>query len=319
MAAGFRTAGDDVTIFSRSAPVLPVANHVLVDRQNHKAFEAAIGEGADIIVDTIAYDENDADQLLKFEKQVGMIVGISSASVYCDDKGRTLDEAAENGFPELPELVCEDQNIVPAGDQTYSTRKVAMEERLLTVSQATAAIVRPCAIYGMGTRHPREWWFVKRLLDGRRVIPLVQNGSNRFQTSAVQNIARLVVYLADRGVGGIFNAPDPDAPSVRQIGTTIAMRMGKDVEYVDANLLGGGLVGRTPWSVPRAFTISDAKALNIGYLPEGNYTDLVAPYIDWLAKMPTTDWEERFAGLAAYPFDLFNYNAEDTAMAAQGK
>lgn len=310
LARVFENAGWDSQVVSRSTPVLPVTGHIVADRTDFKAFQSAIGDGADVLIDTIAFDAPDAIQLLAFEDRVDMFIGVSSASVYCDDGGRTLDEAAQNGFPALPEKVTEEQSTVAAGPETYSTRKIAMEESLLASNHTKTAIIRPCAIYGSGCRHPREWWFVKRLLDGRGKIPLL-HGSSRFQTSAVENIAGLILQLAENETGGVFNAPDPDSPSVQEIGQVIVDQMGKDVEFIDVDAALTSTVGRTPWSIPKHFTISDAKARCIGYQPAGKYAGLTGPYLDWLAAQSTAKWEDQFPQLAAYPFDLFDYQAED--------
>jgi hypothetical protein len=79
-------------------------------------------------VDIVAYTEAHAGQLLELAGRAGSIVAISSASVYRDDEGRSLDEAsdAEESLPLLPVPIPESQATVPAGDGGYSTRKVAM-------------------------------------------------------------------------------------------------------------------------------------------------------------------------------------------------
>lgn len=40
--------------------------------------------------------------------------------------GRTLDEAAQNGSPKLPDPIAESQPTVAPRDETYSTRKAAL-------------------------------------------------------------------------------------------------------------------------------------------------------------------------------------------------
>ena len=109
---------------------------------------------------------------MDLQTDVGTLIVISSASVYRDAEGRSLDEAASGGFPDLPVPIGEDQPTVSPGPQTYSTRKAALEQALLENSRRPVTILRPCAIHGEGSRHPREWWFVKRILDGRREVPL---------------------------------------------------------------------------------------------------------------------------------------------------
>ena len=126
------------------------------------------------------------------------MIAISSASVYADDAGRTLDEAAETGFPQLPVPTLEPQRTVEPGPQTYSTRKAAMECALLEDDRLRATIMRPCAIYGPGAALAREWFFVKRALDavrrrhahGRTRAPLPTGDNVRARRSSDRRVAR---------------------------------------------------------------------------------------------------------------------------------
>lgn len=107
------------------------AKTVVVNRDEPGELAKSLGSSADAVIDTVAYDQTHADQLLEMEQEVGQFVVISSCSVYRDDAGRTLDETRENGFPDLPDGMTEEQPTVEPGPQTYSTRKVALERRLL--------------------------------------------------------------------------------------------------------------------------------------------------------------------------------------------
>lgn len=99
--------------------------------------------------------------------RIGSAVAISSASVYADERGRTLDEATDlASFPDFPVPIPETQRTVEPSEEAYSTRKVAMERSLIE-GPLSATIVRPCAIHGPGAAWSREWHFVKRALDGR--------------------------------------------------------------------------------------------------------------------------------------------------------
>ena len=76
------------------------------------------------MVDVIPFERLHAKQLLGLD--TGALIAISSASVYADDQGRTLDEAqGVDDFPELPVPIPETQATVEPGDGTYSTKKVA--------------------------------------------------------------------------------------------------------------------------------------------------------------------------------------------------
>lgn len=174
--------GWSVSTISRSlAPAgLAGTTHLIADRRDAAAFATAIGDGADLLIDTIAFDASDSAQTLSFIDRLGAVAAISSASVYCDGHGRTLVEADQNGFPVGMEQITEDYPVVGPSPANYSTRKSAMEQTLLAGADGKAIIVRPCAIHGPFSRHPREWWFVKRILDGRRTIPLMHDGASRF-------------------------------------------------------------------------------------------------------------------------------------------
>lgn len=47
----------------------------------------------------------------------------------------------------------------------------------------------------------------------------------------------------------------------------------------------------------------------------GRYAEQVVPAIDWLLAVAPLDWPEAFPTLASYPFDLFDYEAEDRVFA----
>jgi nucleoside-diphosphate-sugar epimerase len=313
-ADALRQAGWAVRIGTRSVPLEPGEDWVMMDRCLPGGLAAALGSGADLLVDTIGFDVDAADQLLGVQGGVAHLLTISSASVYRDDAGRTLDEAAQTGFPDLPAPITETQPTVEPGPQTYSTRKVAMERRLLDHARVPATVLRPCAVHGPWSRHPREWWFVKRLLDGRRRIPLAHAGRSRFQTTATANIAALVVAAARGQAGGIYNAADPDSPDVEEIATAIMTTLGIDAELLPVGAGDRSLLGRTPWSIPAPFLLSDASARSIGYRPVGSYADTVVPAVHWLARLPTSGWGTRFPDLARYPWPLFDYAAEDAAL-----
>lgn len=190
----------------------------------------------------IPFEPEHAEQLLA--RDVGAIVAISSASVYADDAGRTLDEATGvDDFPELPVPIAETQRTVEPGDATYSTKKAQIERRLLENEGIPAAIVRPCAIYGPGDRMAREWHFVKRKLDQRPFVLLSNRGSGHFHTTAAANVGELVRLIAARPRTGVFNCGDPDPPNVQQI----ARRIG---DFTEILLPDASPLGATPWSVP---------------------------------------------------------------------
>jgi len=316
--------GWQVSLVSRGIQPIPqnlvelgVTSHQ-ADRYERAGLQQAIGSGCDLLFDAIAFDDDHARHLLEVQDTVGQIIAVSSASVYRDEQGRTLDEARDSGFPELPLRMTEEQPTVEPGPSTYSTRKIAMEQTLLDGAKVPVALLRPCAIHGPFSTHPREWWFVKRLTDGRETIPLAYKGESRFQTSATVNIAELVSVIASSQSAGVFNVADADAPTVKQIGDAIMNACAAEATLRLVDTQGyppSELVGLTPWSIPRAFTISNEKAESLGYAPVGTYAETIGASCAWLMAQKAEDWTSIFPQLAIYPFNLFDYAAEDNFFA----
>ncbi len=141
-----------------------------LDRDDDAALGALIGDGCDLVVDMVAYGARHARQLTGLADRIGAAVVVSSVSVYQDGKGRGFDTMGEpGGLPQYPVPMAEDQVTVPPGDATYSTRKVALERELRAVGdRLPTTVLRPGAIHGPYSPLPRELYFVKRNLDGRR-------------------------------------------------------------------------------------------------------------------------------------------------------
>ncbi|MEM1053406.1 MAG: reductase [Pseudomonadota bacterium] len=302
-ACAFQSAGWEITIHSRSRPAWTEFP------SEWRQYEAGTDPApqADVVIDTIAFDETD---ITRYDPDmVGRLIAISSASVYCDEQGRTLDEGPINGYPQFTGPITEDQSTVAPGDATYSTRKVRMENKAIERFGNRATILRPCAIYGQYSRHLREWWFIKRLMDGRNRIPLLLDGRSQFQTTNVLGISEFALEAAERELAGIFNISDTDTPTVREIGLAICNSLNREVNFIDSG--SKGFVGRTPWSVPHPFAVSGKKAHSLLHEQRFDYADHVGDGIAWTRNVDQDQWQATFPQLAAYPWDLFDYAAED--------
>lgn len=289
-----------------------------LDRLDTSALADVVGGGADALIDTVGFEPEDARQLLSLGSRLACIVTISSASVYCDEAGRSLDEG-DAGFPDFAQPISESQSTVAPGTSTYSERKVAMEQLLLHQDVTPVSVLRPCAVHGIGSRHPREWWIIKRILDRRAVLPLAYLGESRFHTSAAANIAHLCRIAAEKYHHGTLNIGDPDPPSVLEIAHAISDVFNYDwalhlIEYASKE----GAVGMTPWSVPKPFVLDLSKAAAIGYKAIVRYQDTLPAYCSWLVEAGREDWPRAFPQLASYPAsDLFDYDTEDRFLRKQ--
>jgi nucleoside-diphosphate-sugar epimerase len=291
---------------------------VFLDREKPGELAKAVRSGADALIDTVAFGIDHARQLIEVQDSVGTFVVISSSSVYRDALGRTLDEARQNGFPDLPVPIPETQPTVDPSAATYSTRKVAVERMLLDHATTPVTVLRPGAIHGPGSQFSREWWFVKRILDGRKIIPLAYRGKSQFHTTSVANIAALTRVVIEAPASRVLNIADPSAPSVAEIGTFITQHMsytGDIVEVPGEDY--PPILGRTPWSVPRPFVLDMRAAAGLGYAPVTTYADAVKLTCDWLVETAFDgDWRERFPGIARSP-ELFDYSTENRLLAAR--
>lgn len=303
--------GWDVRLASRAAPAVTGPwRHVRYDNSEPGALAATIGDGVDLFLDCIAFDKVDAERLLSVKSSVGRIVAISSVSVYRDEVGRTLDEAGAAGFPQFPVPIAETHPTLEPGPETYSTRKAAMERRLLDEAGGQATILRPAAIHGPHSKHAREWWFVKRLLDGRERIPLAYGGRSRFQTTSTAAIAEAVAWVAEGGKPSVLNVCDADAPTTAEIGRAIMAVLGRHAELVclpDEPY--PPKIGMSPWSVPLPMVCSSSAP------SAGTYAQTVDAAIEWLVGATRArDWKEVLPQLVAYPWEQFDYEAEDRVL-----
>ncbi|TDT39139.1 nucleoside-diphosphate-sugar epimerase [Streptomyces sp. BK208] len=292
------------------------------DREDDAALSAAVGEGCDVLVDMVAYGEPHARQLVSLAGRVGSAVAISSVSVYEDDKGRGFDTQAEpGGFPEYPVPVPETQRTVPPGDTSYSTRKVALERELLAAGdRLPVTLLRAGAIHGPHCRSPRELYFVKRNLDGRRRRVLAYGGASRFHPASVRNIAELIRLAAARPGTRVLNAVDPDAPTVAEIAAAIDAVMGVEVRdvLVDGPPPVDG-VGETPWSTPSPVVCDMSAAREqLGYRPVVRYAESLPETVAFLEeRLAGRDWREAYPRMFTTYGDLFDYAAEDAWLAGR--
>jgi len=285
---------------------------IQADRADDADLRAALGQGADVVLDTVAYTGEHGEQLNGLAGLVGSVVVISSASVYADDDGRALDGQGE--FPHLPVPIPETQRTAEPGDETYSTRKAELEHTLLD-GPLPATLVRAGAIHGPGSKLPREVFFVKRAVDGRRRVALASNGESRFHTTSVANLGELIRLAAAQPGSRALNCGDPDAPTTLEICRAIGGALGHEFDpvlFAEQAEERPGL--DNPWAVPRPFVLSmEAAERDLGYRPVTTYREAVPETCTWLVGELEggRSWE------GTYLEAMLDYAAEDEALASQ--
>jgi nucleoside-diphosphate-sugar epimerase len=303
LAAGWQV---DVTGRDPTRNAVADARFVPADRGDADELRSAVGGGVDLLVDCICYTAAEARLLVPLLDDVGSTVLISSKAVYVDDAGR---HSNSDEPPSFEKPITEEQPTLPPGDGDYRTRegyganKVAAERVLLDTGQPVS-VLRPSKIHGEGAAPPREWVFVKRVLDRRPAVLLAHRGEGVDHPTAAANIAALIETVAGKPGARILNSADPDAPSGLEIARTIARHLDHEWEEV---LVEGAEIGRHPWDKLPPFTLDTTAAHELGYVPAGDYAATVVEEIDWLVAGHEPD-PEFFAG-------LFDYAAEDRFLA----
>jgi nucleoside-diphosphate-sugar epimerase len=291
---------------------------IAAERTDDGQVRAALGAGADLLVDCLCYTAADARSLLPLAANSASTVVISSRAVYVDAAGRHVNSETPPYF-EAP--IRETQPTLPPRSdidhrsrEGYGANKVAAEQVVLE-SGLPVSVLRPSRIHGVGASPACEWAVVKRVLDGRTALLLARRGAGVVHTTAAVNLASLIETVAERPGTRVLNCADPDAPSALEICRIIAGHLGHEWEEVlldDTAPLG---LGRTPWDSPDPIVLDTSAATALGYRAAGTFAATIAPALDWLVgaagngQLPLDDGY--FAG-------YFDYAAEDAFLAGRG-
>ena len=282
------------------------------DRRDTGALARILGGGADLVVDALCYTAADARQLIPFLRSVNSAVMLSSKAVYVDAEGR---HSNSDRPPQFDGPICEDHpTLSPDSSADYLSRegygpnKVAAEQVLLD-SGLPITVIRASKVHGEGAARPREWMFVKRVLDRRPAVFLRHRGEGTDHTTAAANTAALIERVAAVPGPRILNSADPDSPSGLEIVRDIARHLGHEWDeiLVDDNADPG--LGSHPWDACPPIVLDTTASLNLGYVAVGSYARTVPAELDWLVR-------EALAGRAPTEDDpffapLLDYAAED--------
>lgn len=288
------------------------------DRRDSSLLRELLRGGADLLVDGVCATRTDAAQLLPYLPDVGSTVMLSTKAVYADEQGR---HANSLDRPVFPVPISERQPTVPAGDDDptgrdgYAANKVAAEQLLLDHG-APVTVLRPGKVYGTGIGRPREWFVVRRVLDGRERIVLADHGRSVDHTTAASGIASLVALVAEQPDRRILNVADDPAPSVLDIVRTITAHLDHRFEEVLLDADAPAFLGTNPWSTPTPVVLDLADARALGWEPP-RFAEAVLPELDWIVETARSTPVSGDVPWAADPFfeRSFDYGPEDAALA----
>ena len=217
------------------------ASFLTGERRSGESLTELVGDGAELVVDCLAFTADEARMLLPFVDRIGSVVMLSSKAVYVDDQGRHVNSPEPPQFngpiSESKPTMTPREDVPFDSPEGYGANKVAAE-RVLLESRIPTTVVRASKVHGVGNSRPREWVFVKRVLDQRPMVFFNRSGHGADHTTAAVNTAALIETAALQPGWRILNSADPDAPSGMEIARAVASHLNHSWEEVV--LEGGG-------------------------------------------------------------------------------
>jgi len=191
---------------------------------------------------------------------------------------------------------------------------VAAAEAAVLRHHPAATLFRYPYVYGPRQLVPREWSVVRRVLDGRRAIVLINGGMGLLTHGYAENIAHAVMLAVDQpaiAAGKAYNVGDEVQLDLRQFVELAGDALGVTLEIAS--------VPDTPATRSAALApLTDHKLMDIHRIrAELGYRDVV-PTIE--AVQRTVRWYrdhplERGGEIERRMLDVFDYAAEDRLIA----
>jgi nucleoside-diphosphate-sugar epimerase len=304
--------GHDAAVFHRGrteADLPPQVTHFHGDLADGDALRSAARRFRPTgLVHLWAMKPADVDVMIDtFAGQLDRFILISSGDVY------SAFEDIENRRPSAqPIPIPEDAPLrtgpyLPPHPADYD--KLGAERSALAAAEAgtlPAVVLRYPAVYGPGAL--REWYWVKRILDGRPRIALPDAGLSVMHRGFAGNVAHAVALaLESARPGTVYNVGDEATYTARRITHLIAEIMGHSWEAI--SVPASAWPHGTPYSTPNhlLYDISRIRA-DLGY------RDLVPPEealrltVEHLAANPPDTMLPHLSPQA------FDYAAEDDAI-----
>jgi nucleoside-diphosphate-sugar epimerase len=177
-------------------------------------------------------------------------------------------------------------------------------------------------LYGPRQLAPREWSIIRRILDGRRTIPVVDGGLSLESRAYSVNAAHGVLLAVDRpeaAAGQTYHVADETTPTDAERAHAVARAMGAEIELIDypadiGRAASFWFAGRSLEAVDRPYPPADHILLDtsrirrdLGYADVVGFEEAMQETVDWYvahSPEPGGDHERRLG-------DGFDYAAED--------
>ena len=325
VAAALLAHGHQVVVFHRGNSDVPAGtNETIGDRRRLSAHSSDLRAlRPDVVIDVILSSGSQASELMAvFQGSTGRVVAVSSCDVY---RACGITHGLEEG--PLEPLPLTESSALRTKLQTYPAAQVEMlqqvfgwldaeydkipvEREILGHARVPATVVRLPMVYGPGDPLHRFQPVVKRVLDGRRRIPMSAEMAGWRATKAyVEDVGAAIALAAtsDRAAGRIYNVGERDALTELEWARLIARALHWQGEFrlVPDAVLPPPL--RAPGNTAQQWVTDTSRIrTELGFAEAVPRDEAVRRTVEWEATNPP-------AGFTPYVFD---YEAEDAALTA---
>lgn len=306
---GLLDAGYRVTILHRGLhepPELPVVQHVHADPFDAASLKDALsGRSFDVVMAMYGRTRLVADEL---GGRCGQFIGVGGVPVYA---GRMEPDSVHPYGMRV--LADEHSPRASAGSaSSYAAAIVRTEDVVFEHHRKghfVASWFRYPYLYGPRSPQRLEWPVLQRLRDGRRALPLPDDGLTILSRGYSENVAHAVLLAIDNpaAAGEVFNCADDLQLTMRQWVELVMDAAGGELELISV-----------PWELTGAarnfFTESPAHALvdtsklrkMLGYQDLVPVPESIHRSVEWLLQNPPPEGEVK----------QVDYEAEDALIAA---
>ncbi len=297
------SAGHQVYLFNRGtrslSDELEGVNVLVGDRhQPGQLAEKLSGMEFDAAIDMMAYNAADIRTSVEaLRGKVGHFLFISTRSVYKEKL--VLAPIRET------DLLEDDPSMA------YGYNKVKAEEALMEAYQSIgfpATVLRLPAVYGPYDYQAREWYFIKRFLDGRQQMLLPDFGWGVNQREYAGNVAEQLAFLLTEpaSIGQIYNSGHRHFQNFRDLIHLAEELFGRKMSLF--GLPKEDILWKVPLAESGLYVLSTGKLEALGYRERYDLRAALQETINYFVANPITeDWvfETRQSK------QLFDYRTED--------
>ena len=273
----------------------------------------------EVVIDFVSSSASQAQSTVDvFAGHTGRLVAISSQDVYKafgiffgSEEGPLQPVPITEDFPRRtrrqtypPEVLARLKSMV--GWVTDDYNNVEMEDVVTNVAALPATVLRLPMVYGPGDHLHRLYPILKRIRDGREVIPIADSVAQwRCARGFVNDVASAIALAAEKpeAAGKVFNVAEEQSFSEREWTELVARTAGWNGEVVTIPFEKAPAHLRVPGNTAQHASCSSRRIREeLGYREPASRQDALRETIAWERANPPN------------PEPQFDYAAEDTAL-----